>query len=138
MTEETKEGKTMQVYTGDMRNFSTYTPDGLRIVFNEFKHITDSPKVIEFLDGEILNKTASWTKGEPIQSFVGDPMEELEKKFREKFEAEQKQRAIDIAMGQGSRDMGTTEDAPKVNAASTAAMLRQKLHTQAAAPKAEE
>ena len=105
-----------QEYRSARPSVRLITEEGIRITFANFRLLTQTEQVIEYLDSEIARGLPGISKGELLTLDEVNPMQTLRREIEAEMREKIKQEAIDKASGV-TRDMGET-DLQKLNAVS--------------------
>ena len=112
-----------QEYKAARPSVRLITTGGIRILFTNFKLLTQTKEVIEYLDAEIARGLPGITKGELLTLDDVNPMQTLRREVEAKVRAEIAEEAKQAALG-NSRDMGGTEAKAQIAPASTKAVAK--------------
>ncbi len=97
-----------QEYRSSRSAMRLITTGGIKITFTNFRLITQTKEVIEYLDDEITKKSIPGiTKGELLTLDEVNPMQTLRREMEAKVRAEMAEEAKSAALGK-SPDMGET------------------------------
>ena len=107
-----------QEYKAARSSMRLITDGGIRITFTNFRLLTQTKEVIEYLDDQLKKGLQGITKGELLTMADVNPMATLRREMEAKVRAEIAEELKQAALG-NTKDMGSTEHSAQISPANT-------------------